>query len=276
MKKIFIVFSILISTSVFSQANFTVEWESPGGLILRNFVKINQNSNVLSMIFESQSPYNIKIYNGLTHTENYNWTRPDSINEYHYYEAIYGIVIGNTMVTSRDDIQSANFDVNGDGNNEIIFVTNYQYKIIDPTTGNILYSADTDPEKAIDIDDDGYIELIERTSSGTIKIVSTPVLAHPVSVNNQNDIVKNYDLKQNYPNPFNPTTIIEYTLSKNSDVKIIIYDILGKEVNTLVNQKQVSGTYKLNLNGNNLSSGSYFYSLIVDGVSESKKMILIK
>lgn len=52
--------------------------------------------------------------------------------------------------------------------------------------------------------------------------------------------------------------------------------MLGKEVNTLVNQKQFSGTYKLNLNAGDLSSGTYFYSLIVDGVYDSKKMVLVK
>lgn len=72
MKKILIVFSMLISISAFGQGNFTTEWESPSGMYFITFIKMNQNSNVLSMIFEVGNTYNMKIYNGSTHTENYN------------------------------------------------------------------------------------------------------------------------------------------------------------------------------------------------------------
>ncbi len=139
-------------------------------------------------------------------------------------------------------IEVDKFDVNGDGVNEIIGTSpssSSGTEIINPVNGNILFQIPSAYLKSlVDIDDDGYVELV-TLSFGRITITSTP--AQTVSINNQNEIVKDYELKQNYPNPFNPNTTIEYSLNKNSDVKIIIYDMLGKEVNTLIKQKQISG-----------------------------------
>jgi hypothetical protein len=84
-------------------------------------------------------------------------------------------------------------------------------------------------------------------------------------------------LNQNYPNPFNPTTVISYQLTINSNVELIVYDIMGKEVTVLVGQKQNPGTYQTDFSGNAYSSGVYFYSLIIGGVLAGvKKMILLK
>jgi hypothetical protein len=86
-----------------------------------------------------------------------------------------------------------------------------------------------------------------------------------------------FKLKQNYPNPFNPKTNIKYQISKSKYVKLIVYDILGREIIILVNQKQRAGIYETDFSGNNLSSGIYFYSLYTDkNLIDTKKMILIK
>lgn len=91
------------------------------------------------------------------------------------------------------------------------------------------------------------------------------------------EITDNFKLFQNYPNPFNAVASIKYQVSRISIVKLVVYDILGKDVETLVNQYQRTGTYKVSINGNNLSSGIYFYSLFVDGNRvDTKKMLLIK
>ena len=86
----------------------------------------------------------------------------------------------------------------------------------------------------------------------------------------------NFYLSQNYPNPFNPKTIINYQLSMFSDVKIRVYDILGNEVETLVNQKQNAGSYEVEFDGSDLSSGIYFYKLDTENYSDTKRMILLK
>ena len=88
-------------------------------------------------------------------------------------------------------------------------------------------------------------------------------------------------LYQNYPNPFNPTTTIKYSIPKLSFVTIKIYDVLGSEVATLVNEEKPAGTYEIEFNGHsdegqNLTSGVYFYSLRAGSFVQTRKMILIK
>jgi photosystem II stability/assembly factor-like uncharacterized protein len=94
--------------------------------------------------------------------------------------------------------------------------------------------------------------------------------------NNLNSTPKEYYLSQNYPNPFNPTTNIRYEIPKNGFVKLVIFDILGREIQTLVNEKQNAGTYEVTFNGSNLSSGIYFYTLSVGDFKETKKFVLLK
>ncbi len=83
-------------------------------------------------------------------------------------------------------------------------------------------------------------------------------------------------LEQNYPNPFNPSTSINYQLRSSNFVSLKVFDIMGKEVATLVNQKQNAGSYSVDFNAGNLSSGIYYYSLETDGFTETKKMMLLK
>jgi hypothetical protein len=85
-----------------------------------------------------------------------------------------------------------------------------------------------------------------------------------------------YSLMQNYPNPFNPTTMIKYALPKVSDVTLIIYDILGRKVTTLVNEPQQPGSYEIKWDASNVSSGIYFYQLKTKDYVDTKKMILLK
>ncbi|MBU0474113.1 MAG: CotH kinase family protein [Bacteroidetes bacterium] len=94
--------------------------------------------------------------------------------------------------------------------------------------------------------------------------------------------VANFELFQNYPNPFNPSTTIEYSIPRSSEyysvkqVQLKIYDILGREVATLVNKQQKAGNYEVNFDAKNLGSGIYFYKLQSGSFSQSKKMILVK
>lgn len=85
-----------------------------------------------------------------------------------------------------------------------------------------------------------------------------------------------YSLSQNYPNPFNPSTEISYNLPKQSFVTLKVYDVLGREIITLVNETKSAGTYKINFYAEGLGSGVYFYQLNADNFMEKRKMILIK
>lgn len=83
-------------------------------------------------------------------------------------------------------------------------------------------------------------------------------------------------LLSNYPNPFNPTTKINYSLPYDSKVSLSVYDISGREVIKLIDEVKVAGNYSVEFNGNNLSSGAYYYRLTAGNITETKKMMLIK
>lgn len=92
-----------------------------------------------------------------------------------------------------------------------------------------------------------------------------------------NEIVPgNFHLFQNYPNPFNPKTNINFQISKFSEVNLTVFDIRGREIETLVNTRLVPGTYGVEWDGSNYSSGVYFYKLTAVEFTATKKMVLIK
>jgi hypothetical protein len=111
----------------------------------------------------------------------------------------------------------------------------------------------------------------------------TAIIDFPVAVKNEkNTVPDNYSLSQNFPNPFNPSTTINFTVPESggvlSQVKIIVYDVLGKEIASLVNGQFKAGTYKIEWNASNQPSGVYFYRLIAGNGSfiQTKKMIVAK
>jgi hypothetical protein len=111
-----------------------------------------------------------------------------------------------------------------------------------------------------DLVDDAFL-----TSSGVMGIS-----------NNISMIPVGYKLNQNYPNPFNPSTTINYQVPELSFVTIKVYDVLGSEVGALVNEEKSVGSYKVEFNASDLSSGIYFYRLQAGSFVETKKMVLIK
>lgn len=145
--------------------------------------------------------------------------------------------------------------------------------------------------------------MLEGLSSGSYQLVSSTVDFNSTSVSNvtvetannylsvnvvlttdgvtsvkseTNNIVTTYALNQNYPNPFNPSTSISYQLPANGFVTIKVYNVIGKEIATLVNEYQQSGNYSKEFNANGLTSGVYFYTIKAGSFSATKKMILMK
>lgn len=105
-----------------------------------------------------------------------------------------------------------------------------------------------------------------------LTITVTPVS----SISKIEETASSYDLGQNYPNPFNPITKINYSIPKSSNVKINIFDILGQKVESLVNEKQDAGTYSVEFDASNLSSGVYYYKIEAGEYTSVKKMTLVK
>jgi len=97
-----------------------------------------------------------------------------------------------------------------------------------------------------------------------------------IAKNISSEVPDKYSLFQNYPNPFNPTTKIRFAVPESVHAKVIIYDVMGREVQTLVNERLQPGTYETTFDGSTLNSGVYFYKLIGGSFSETKRMLLIK
>jgi len=121
---------------------------------------------------------------------------------------------------------------------------------------------------------------LTTTHRGVWKISLSDLL--PV-VNTSSEIPSEFSLSQNYPNPFNPTTKVRFAISlchscggRNPHVIIKVFDIMGKEVQTLVNERLQPGTYETSFDGSKLTSGVYFYKLITGTFTETKKMLLIR
>jgi hypothetical protein len=182
-------------------------------------------------------------------------------------------------------------DMNNDGHPEVGIATlgNIAY-VLESKAGLQLFSysfggggSSTAAEsiwKMGDIDGNGSFEFAAGGRSGKLVAFSggTDV---PVSVKNTGLIPDNFELYQNYPNPFNPVTAIKYQLPVESKVKLRIFDVLGREVTTLINDAQIAGHYKVEWAGTDsfgkkVTSGVYFYRLETDNFSAVKKMLLLK
>ena len=113
--------------------------------------------------------------------------------------------------------------------------------------------------------------------SGIYQVWLAIIDRNALSVEDGKDVpVSSFALSQNYPNPFNPSTTIRYAIEKESDVRIKVYDLLGNEITTLVNEVKPAGIYEVDFNAGNLPGGVYFYKLTAGKFSETKKLVLLK
>ncbi len=118
-----------------------------------------------------------------------------------------------------------------------------------------------------------YAGLFENTNGGAkVFTMTSPIGIQQIS----SEVPNGFSLSQNYPNPFNPTTNIEFSIPKSSFVKLVVYDMLGREVETLVSKDLKAGTYKADWIASKYTCSVYFYKLITEGYTETKKMILVK
>jgi hypothetical protein len=114
--------------------------------------------------------------------------------------------------------------------------------------------------------------VMNELGGGYITIIPTPFVKEGDELN----IPYEFSLEQNYPNPFNPSTTIKYSIPDNGFVTLKVYDIIGNELITLVNEERSPGSYEVSFNASEYSSGIYIYSLRTDGFTQTKKMMLIK
>lgn len=170
----------------------------------------------------------------------------------------------NLRWSTSSEINNSGFDIerkvsSGDyvkigfvsGNGTVTTATNYEFTDRNLATGKYSY-------RLKQIDNNGNFEYFNLNSDVIIGVPSK------------------FELSQNYPNPFNPSTKINFDLAKDSKVNLKIYDMLGREVSTLVNEFRTAGYYTVDFNASALSSGVYFYRITTEDFSAIKKMVIMK
>lgn len=110
-------------------------------------------------------------------------------------------------------------------------------------------------------------------NSGFWNVYSQSVLS---DVEEDETIPSTFKIEQNYPNPFNPSTIIRFSVPENSNVTLIVYDILGNEVTTLLNEDKDAGWYNIRFDASGLASGVYIYKITAGTFTSTKKMLMLK
>jgi len=157
------------------------------------------------------------------------------------------------------------------------FILTVEYNLL--TTNDTIWIApnnwivqDIIPGQYVDLDSLPFIQIDPFSIPG----LETKLTDSIVSVKSDEITPISFALKQNYPNPFNPTTIIKYQIPELSFVTLRVYDVLGNEIATLVNEEKPSGYFELEFDATALPSGIYFYRFQVGSYIETKKMVLMK
>jgi CotH kinase protein/Lamin Tail Domain/Secretion system C-terminal sorting domain/Chitobiase/beta-hexosaminidase C-terminal domain/Right handed beta helix region len=258
----------------------------------------NKNELVISEInYNSNTSFNPKDWIELFNPNDMaldlsNWIFKDSNDEHRFIFPV-GTIIGDGeyLVLSEDSTEFGslfpgsfnlvgNFDFGLNNSGEKVRLFDNYGNVIDSLT------FDDNLPWPVDADGDGYtLQLLnhELENSSAENWTSTLLYGSPGQKNViidardiKEEIPHKYSLSQNYPNPFNPVTTINFELPEISNVSIKIYDILGREVADLVNEKKDAGSYSIIFETNNLSSGIYFYRLSANEFHKTNKMILLK
>lgn len=208
----------------------------------------------------------------------YNYSQP----YVRYQEFIlnqYPIAVNDTVMTPYQTpvqipILENDYDPDGD---LIKFVTisqarNGVIELLEDST-SIIYSPDS-----LFVGTDTLFYSIKDSSEFVDTAIVYITVDEPQSIDTGSRLIpQTYSLEQNFPNPFNPTTAIGYQLSAISDVNLIVYNILGEKVATLVSEKQPAGTYKVEWDATGFASGVYLYQIVTNnGFTDVKKLILLK
>jgi len=195
-------------------------------------------------------------------------TNPDSL--------FFGYVPNGDSLTLTLEIKNNSneeIEINGILNRDSSFYVNTNLPVLLPPLGTADLQVTFKPESDGNYNDELHLQWNKENEriAQVVKLIGTTV----VSVDDD-AVIKDYYLSQNYPNPFNPVTTFEFHLPSSSNVILKIYDILGNEIETVVNKEMKAGRHTIKYDGSKLSSGVYYYRLITDKYSETKKMILLK
>ncbi|MEO8211266.1 MAG: T9SS type A sorting domain-containing protein, partial [bacterium] len=183
----------------------------------------------------------------------------------------------NSSVTSLTPLMNWN-DVSNASSYEIIIGADEQFTNVVFNQQNITSSEIIIPSNALNINTNYYWKVNAANSNGTSIWTPTRIFSTNVTAIQQtgSEIPLKFNLSNNYPNPFNPDTKINFSIPTAQNTILKVYDALGKEIATLVNERLSAGNYSVSFNAANLNSGIYFYTLGADNFRETKKMLLVK
>ena len=208
------------------------------------------------------------------------WWRNDGGNPIQWTKQIIaGSFAGALSVAAADLDLDNDIDVFGAATNanRVSWWKNNGGEPIQWSTNSILSSyAGAWPVFGIDIDEDGDTDILTAASTGN-KVTLLENISIVTNIQNEFlDTPQNFFLYQNYPNPFNPDTKISYQIPERDYVALKVYDVLGKLVTTLVNDKKAAGSYEIDFDATGLASGIYIYQLKTINYVETRKMLLLK
>jgi len=228
-------------------------------------------------------------FNGRTGDKPIKWeyyTSPDRNKLYHTWKELIKLKTQNSIFSNITNISyqfngaTKSYKLTSSDSTKIYVVGNFDVTNKDVTinfdaTGKYYSVFEQD---SITINNNSYQIALEP---GKFKVYSTKYIKIDLAkiVSNefyQNIKVTDFKLEQNYPNPFNPTTRISFSLPFSTNVKLTVYDVTGREIKTLLEGYKNSGTYTVDFDASDLTSGVYFYKLITPNYNATKKMILVK
>ncbi len=299
--------------SIWKSTNLGINWDSTGMYLAQNGNEKSWNNSVnyYKAIFVgndntlSFGTNNSRIY--FSTNDGLNWVFRQTDGEQEPFKALfyegfspYGIYTGGSSQILWSSNSGINWisDPNPPGSGRINGLISHSPPVSENSIGNNLvyitrndskiyiqlpyslqweqyYSAPSGNYTHMDIN---MMQIWAVRDNGGITLCTIPGSIGPIG----NIIPVSYSLSQNYPNPFNPTTKIKFQIAKLSAVKLIVYDILGREVANLIspvrggNEGFTPGTYEAEWDASNYSSGVYFYKLVTAGYTDTKKMVLIK
>jgi SdrD B-like domain/Cohesin domain/Secretion system C-terminal sorting domain len=185
--------------------------------------------------------------------------------------------------TATTKLDSATTDKNGNYLFSKLRIGDYRVKFLTPNGyvltrkkagGSASWEGDSDPDSTSGITDtiqivSGFLNRYDIDAGMYVHSVDT-------AVDDKTTLPKDFTLSQNYPNPFNPSTVIQFTMPRQEHILLIVYNIIGQKVATLIDEELSVGTHKVTFNAGNYPTGIYFYRLIGNSVNLTKKMMLLK
>ncbi len=196
-------------------------------------------------------------------------TNPDSLD--------FGFVPprhSNTRSLSITNNSDKEIEINGVLNRDSAFTILTPLPIVIGAFGDTTVQIQFKPKEVKSYSDNLYLQWNKEGQRITqiVPLSATTI----VDVEDRNDNKFNFSLAQNYPNPFNPITNIGFRIAESGFVSLKVYDVLGREISTLINGEKTVGSYEVAFDGSGLSSGIYFYKLQTGNYTSVKKMILMK